>query len=83
MDNAQKLYEEIANLSFAMDELRLFLDTHPDDRAALTAHDAMRRRRQAAVAQYERAAGPINFYSAGGVRQWNWIAQPWPWETEA
>ena len=33
---------ELAQLSFAMDDLRLFLDTHPCDKAALAAHEEVR-----------------------------------------
>ena len=34
-----KVERELAQLSFAMDDLRLFLDTHPCDKAALAAHE--------------------------------------------
>ena len=36
-----KVERELAQLSFAMDDLRLFLDTHPCDKAALAAHGEM------------------------------------------
>lgn len=80
---AAKVKRELDQLSFAMDELRLFLDTHPEDKAALAASDEVRARRSAIVKQYERLAGPVNFYEAGGTRSWNWLRAPWPWETEA
>ncbi len=79
---AAKAAGELGRLSFAMDDLRLFLDTHPDDRAALAASDEVRIRRDAAVKQYERLVGPVNFYAAGGTRTWNWLRAPWPWELE-
>ena len=65
-----------------MDDLRLFLDTHPCDKAALAAHEEVRARRGIAVKQYERLIGPVNFYDAGGTCTWNWTCAPWPWETE-
>lgn len=77
---AAKAARELGQLSFAMDELRLFLDTHPEDKAALAASDEVRMRRNAAVKQYERLVGPVNFYDAGGTRTWNWLRTPWPWE---
>ena len=40
-----KVERELAQLSFAMDDLRLFLDTHPCDKAALAAHEEVRARR--------------------------------------
>ena len=39
-----KVERELAQLSFAMDDLRLFLDTHPCDKAALAAHEEVRAR---------------------------------------
>ena len=77
-----KVERELAQLSFAMDDLRLFLDTHPCDKAALAAHEEVRARRGLAVKQYERLIGPVNFYDAGGTCTWNWTCAPWPWETE-
>ena len=47
-----KVERELAQLSFAMDDLRLFLDTHPCDKAALAAHEEVRARRGIAVKQY-------------------------------
>ncbi len=79
---AAKAARELGQLSFAMDDLRLFLDTHPEDKAALAASDEVRMRRDAAVKQYERLVGPVNFYQAGGTRTWNWLRTPWPWEWE-
>ena len=77
-----KVERELAQLSFAMDDLRLFLDTHPCDKAALAAHEEVRARRGIAVKQYERLIGPVNVYDAGGTCTWNWTCAPWPWETE-
>ena len=77
-----KVERELAQLSFAMDDLRLFLDTHPCDKAALAAHEEVRARRGSAVKQYERLIGPVNFYDAGGTCTWNWTCAPWPGETE-
>ena len=79
---AARCARELAQVSFAMDELRLFLDTHPCDAAALAAYEELRARRNVIVKQYERTIGPVNFYDAGGARTWNWLCAPWPWETE-
>ena len=73
--NKRAIEKEIARVSFTMDELRLFLDTHPHDRAALSAVRELE--------SYERSFGPISAYQAGGTEKWNWLQQPWPWEREA
>ncbi len=81
-NHAARVKRELAQLSFAMDELRLFLDTHPNDRAALAASNEVRAKRDTVVRQYERLVGPVNFYEAGGDCSWDWLRAPWPWETE-
>ena len=68
-----KVERELAQLSFAMDDLRLFLDTHPCDKAALAAHEEVRARRGIAA---------VNFYVAGGSCSWIWTCAPWAWDTE-
>ena len=69
-------------ISFAMDEIRLFLDTHPTDRQALTAYAALRQRRSALVDQLAREGRPVNFYCAGASGSWDWMDGAWPWEKE-
>lgn len=79
----KKVCKDLAALSFAMDEVRLFLDTHPTDLCALQAYRQLRARRDMAVKEYEAAVGPVDFYHAGGKNAWNWVQGPWPWEMEA
>ena len=79
----EKARTDLEVLSFAMDEVRLFLDTHPTNTFALKAYRQLRTQREAAVRAYEAAVGPVDFYSAGGKNAWNWVQGPWPWETEA
>ena len=76
------LFERLTQLSFAMDDLRLFLDTHPGHREALSTYDDLRKKRDAVKKLYEEKVGPVDFYSAGGIERWNWVQQPWPWEKE-
>ncbi len=83
MEDKMMLKKELARISFAMDDVRLFLDTHPDCCEALNMYNELRRKREETVARYEACIGPVNFYSAGGEKSWNWAAQPWPWERQA
>ncbi len=69
-DERSALFGQIGEVSFVMDELRLFLDTHPDCREALAMYETNRARRREA-------------YSAGGETEWNWTDAPMPWESEA
>ncbi|MBR3692374.1 MAG: spore coat protein CotJB [Clostridia bacterium] len=80
---ARNLLREIDDVSFAMDEVRLFLDTHPKDTEALANFIALRKKREGLLEEYRAAYGPICAYSAGGRTAWNWVEGPWPWEGEA
>ena len=82
MLSKRALEKEIARVSFTMDELRLFLDTHPHEREALSAFRELRKRREKLLESYEEAYGPMEAYRAGGADSWNWVQQPWPWEKE-
>ena len=82
MLSKRALEKEIARVSFTMDELRLFLDTHPHEREALSAFCELRKRREKLLESYEEAYGPMEAYRAGGTDSWNWVQQPWPWEKE-
>lgn len=78
----RSLKKALGELSFTMDDLRIFLDTHPCDKNALAMYDRAKTQRTQLVKRYEDAIGPVDFYSAGGICNWNWVEQPWPWEKE-
>ncbi len=71
----QKVYET----GFALDEITLYLDTHPMDTQAMAYYQYAKKANQEAVAAYEKVYGPllINQVNAGS---WTWTANPWPWE---
>lgn len=73
---------EIARMSFSMDELRLFLDTHPRETEAISAFRELRKRRESLLENFEKSYGPMEAYRAGSADRWNWALQAWPWEKE-
>ena len=77
------LKQELTELSFALDELRLFLDTHPEDQEALESYSRLQKQRENAVASYQTCHGPLAFYQKTGYERWSWTEQPFPWEKEA
>ncbi len=76
----EKLFACITATSFVLDELRLFLDTHPTDRAALDYWDRMSQVRNEAVYEYTKCYGPIESYRVENDNKWSWVEDPWPWE---
>ena len=83
MDERTTLKQRIHALDFALLELNLFLDTHPENGEALAEYVALRKKREALLEEYRMNVGPIPSYSAGGRNGWNWVEGPWPWEKEA
>ena len=80
-ENCPQLLNMIDQASFAMDDVLLYLDTHPCDRQAFAYYQAMARARREAMDAYQSACGPLmvdKVNSASGC--WNWIQGPWPWE---
>jgi len=78
--NREKLFACIVATSFVMDDLRLFLDTHPTDRAALDYWERVQRVRNEAVEEYTKCFGPISMYNVEVSNRWTWVDEPWPWE---
>ncbi|MCI8270335.1 MAG: spore coat protein CotJB [Lachnospiraceae bacterium] len=71
----QKVYET----GFALDEITLYLDTHPGDKQAMEYYQYIRKANQDAVASYEQSYGPL-MSNQVNVDTWSWINNPWPWE---
>ena len=77
----KRLLCEIRSLSFAINDLALYLDTHPEDQSAIRMHSEYSEKQINLTAEYQRLYGPltINFTS----NSWDWIDEPWPWERGA
>ncbi len=79
-NNKEKLFAVIQATSFVCDDLRLFLDTHPVDKAALDYWEKMSKVRNEAVYEYTKCYGPIESYRVENDCSWTWVEDPWPWE---
>lgn len=75
------MLNEIMALNFAINDLALYLDTHPNDQTAIRMHCEYSEKQISLTAEYQRLYGPltINFMSD----TWDWIDEPWPWERGA
>ncbi len=81
MNEQERLVRRIHSYHFAMWELHIYLDTHPNDCDAAQRLEEYRKATGELTAQYEASYGPINEISSGTSR-WAWIAGPWPWEID-
>lgn len=77
----ESMLNEIMALNFAINDLTLYLDTHPNDSNAIRMHCEYSERQISLTEEYQRLYGPltINFMS----NTWDWIDEPWPWERGA
>lgn len=77
------LFSELTELSFAMDELRLYLDTHPTANDAVALYKEYMTRRSDILTEYTEKYGDVEAYRVNAEGGWGWTAAPMPWETEA
>ena len=73
------LMRQIMEAGFAMDDVALFLDTHPENQDALRYYKAVRDMRDQSMAAYERRFGPLRYTDVTSM-SWNWVTEKWPWE---
>ncbi|MBQ8815012.1 MAG: spore coat protein CotJB [Lachnospiraceae bacterium] len=76
MNNSMDVYE----LGFALVEVTLFLDTHPDNTEALEYYHQLKHRYEEAVREYETTCAPLTIDRVHGDNYWMWVKTPWPWE---
>lgn len=76
------LMKMIQSTNFAIIELGLYLDTHPEDICALDAYHDYRRKFKKAVALFEKKFEPLTIYGVEDENFWTWGNEPWPWQKE-
>ena len=82
-DNDQKetraeMLKKIKCLRFAVIELGLYLDTHPDDNKALCLHKKYAKELKELCDKYQKVYGPLTIEYP--CNKWRWLEEPWPWE---
>ena len=81
MTRYNKDFEELMALQFAIVELNLFLDTHPDDEQALRDYNRLVEQFEMAKKAYTEKYGPlVNFGYGKSKHPWQWVNEPWPWD---
>ena len=80
--NRKELLSHINQVSLAVNEVQLYLDTHPCDAEALAYLKDYSRQRSHALKEYAENYGPLTIDSADASCEdrWNWINEPWPWQ---
>lgn len=74
---------ELQALGFAVNELALYLDTHPDDEEALEVYRAYQRMLHECGMQFNKENGPMTHMDPVDDKTYTWMQDPWPWEFAA
>lgn len=74
---------ELQAMGFAVHELALYLDTHPDDQEALQLYRKYQQMFDAAKKQNTMNCRPLNHMTVTDDKKYTWLCDPWPWEYAA
>ncbi len=84
MTDKKKAMLKIQQLSFALVEANLYLDTHPTCEKGIAYFKKHKAALEAAKKEYEKLYGALNADNAleNGSKKWDWVTTPFPWENE-
>lgn len=71
---------ELMALEFAIVDLGLYLDTHPNDGEALELYTKYVQLEREGRKRYVSMYGPITQTDVAGAKEYTWLRAPWPWE---
>lgn len=81
MNERERMLRKLSSYDFAIIELHIYLDTHPNDTSAAQAMKEYEAKSSALRAEYEEKFGPLSTNTVSGNR-WAWISNPWPWNRQ-
>lgn len=67
-------------MGFALNDLALYLDTHPEDAQAVERYRQLQQAYGTMRQQYSQDFGPLNHMSEPHEGAYTWLKGPWPWE---
>lgn len=74
--------QAVNEAAFVLQELVLYLDTHPHCTAGLARYQQAKEAYCQAVDAYVMQFGPLMFHQVQADSCWQWAETPWPWEME-
>ena len=77
-DVRSEMLQNIMCYKFAINDLALYLDTHPEDQKALCLHREYSKVLRDLSDKYQKVFGPLTIEFP--CNKWRWLEQPWPWE---
>lgn len=77
-ENREKLLRKIMEYKFYINDLALYLDTHPNDRKALALHNEYVKKLDVVTKEFEEMYGPLTIETV--MESWEWAQDLWPWQ---
>ena len=74
----KEMADKIKAYMFAITDISLFLDTHPEDEKALCLHRNYCKKLKELKDAYQKMYGPLTIEYP--CKKWRWLEEPWPWE---
>ena len=81
-NNRSQAMLEIQQVHLVLEDIILFLDTHPTDATALNYYDHFKQLNDQLMEEYTMQFGPITADNVNVTNSWAWVETPWPWEGE-
>jgi spore coat protein JB len=78
----EELMKNYQVMCFFLDDITLYLNSHPTDQAALRSYEKYKRLKDAAAREYTEAYGPLFSDDVSVTDRWTWADMPWPWERQ-
>lgn len=81
-DQQEEMLLRVQQYGFMTDDLRLYLNTHPDCEEALCLLRRYIGLECEAKRAYEQAYGSLTLGAVASQDEYDWIQEPWPWQAE-
>lgn len=80
--NRKELMRNLQMIGLVLQDVNLYLDTHPTDKAALNYFNKYSILYAKYRNEYEMNYGPLTVEGTRDTIAWTWIDEPWPWQME-
>lgn len=81
MTEREILLKKLSSYQFMIDDLKLYLDTHPRDTATIMKINEYKEMMKPIRALFEEKYGPL-MAKSNNTNKWKWINSPWPWDPQ-
>lgn len=81
MTEREIMMKKLASYQFMVDDLQLYLDTHPYDSQSVEKMNEYNKTLNEIREAFESKYGPLTA-DESKTNRWAWVKAPWPWENE-